>query len=66
MTNLSGAVWRRSQFCANGSCVEVAHLDNQIAVRDSKDAQGPVLLFTPVEWQAFLDGVRVGDFDLRR
>jgi hypothetical protein len=33
-------------------------------VRDSKDPQGPVLLFTPDEWRAFVGGVRNGEFDL--
>jgi hypothetical protein len=46
----------------HGSCVEVASLSSdQIGVRDSKDADGPVLAFTPDEWDAFLDGVRNGD-----
>jgi hypothetical protein len=63
MGDLSSAVWRRSRHCANGSCVEVAYLDTQIAMRDSKHQDGPVLRFTPSEWTAFLDGVRTGDFD---
>lgn len=33
------------------------------AVRDSKDRDGPVLLFTPAEWTAFTAGVRDGEFD---
>jgi hypothetical protein len=63
MTERSGIAWRRSTYCANNSCVEVALLDNQIAVRDSKDQNGPVLRFTPTEWSAFLDGAREGEFD---
>ncbi|WP_327048120.1 DUF397 domain-containing protein [Microbispora sp. NBC_01189] len=35
-----------------------------IAVRDSKDPEGPALLFTPAEWAAFLDGVRAGEFEI--
>ncbi len=35
-----------------------------VAVRDSKDRQGPVLTFTPAEWRAFVVGVRSGEFDL--
>jgi hypothetical protein len=63
MVDLSRAVWRKStQSYANG-CVEVAFVDGQIAVRDSKDPDGPVLVFTPVEWTAFLGGVRGGEFD---
>jgi hypothetical protein len=49
---------------SNGNCVEVANLPgDQIGVRDSKDAEGPVLRFTPDEWDAFLGGVRNGEFD---
>jgi Domain of unknown function (DUF397) len=60
----SSVGWRRSTYCANNSCVEVAFLDNQIAVRDSKDQNGPMLRFTQAEWTAFLDGARNGEFDV--
>ena len=47
--------WRKSSYSGcNGNCVEVADLPAWvIAVRDSKDPDGPVLTFTPGEWQAF-------------
>jgi hypothetical protein len=32
-------------------------------VRDSKDTTGAVLRFTAAEWEAFVDGVRKGEFD---
>ena len=64
MFNLSTAVWKRSSECAGGTCVEVSLLDDQVAVRDSKDANGQVLLFSALEWHAFLAGVRKGEFDL--
>ncbi|MFG1963142.1 DUF397 domain-containing protein [Nonomuraea sp. NPDC049028] len=60
------ATWQRSSFC-NGasSCVEVAELANgSIALRDGKQQDGPVLVFTPSEWAAFTAGVRDGEFDL--
>jgi hypothetical protein len=61
----SSTRWAKSSLSlANGDCVEVATLpDGQIGVRDSKDATGPVLRFTPSEWQAFIGGVRNGEFD---
>jgi hypothetical protein len=62
--DLGRAVWqkaRRSQ--SNGNCVEVAQLDQGVAVRDSKDPSGAVLVFTPAEWDAFLDGAKGGEFD---
>lgn len=58
--------WRRSSFCnGNSACVEVAPLaDGNVALKDSKEADGPVLVFTPSEWEAFTAGVRDGEFDL--
>jgi hypothetical protein len=46
------------------NCVEVATCTCGIQVRDSKDQSGPVLNFTHAEWDAFLAGVRDGEFDL--
>jgi hypothetical protein len=50
----------KSSHSEAGNCVEVGH----VHVRDSKDPTGPVLAFTPHEWQAFLARVRDGEFDL--
>lgn len=57
--------WIKSSLSfSNGNCVEVASLpDGEIGVRDSKDAEGPFLRFTPDEWHAFLGGVQNGEFD---
>jgi hypothetical protein len=66
MTDLAGAVWRKSSRSNGngGDCVEVADLpDGSRAVRDSKDRGGPTLLFTPAEWRAFVEGVKLGEFD---
>ncbi|MCG5217467.1 DUF397 domain-containing protein [Streptosporangium sp. KLBMP 9127] len=64
--DLSGAEWRKSSLSSGdgGTCVEVAsNLPGIIAVRDSKDPDGPALIFTPAEWRAFLGGVRAGEFN---
>jgi hypothetical protein len=62
---LAGATWRTSsRSSGNGNCVEVAFLDRAVAVRDSKDRTGPVLIFTSAEWDAFVAGARDGEFDL--
>jgi hypothetical protein len=65
--DLTNAEWRKSTFSGSngGGCVEVArNLPGIVAVRDSKDREGPALVFTPGEWRAFLDGVRAAEFDL--
>ena len=54
-------VWQKSTFCNNGSCLEVAHLG--VALRNSTDPDGPVVVVTVAEWAAFLEGARRGDFD---
>ena len=45
-----------------GSCVEVAFLQF-VLVRDSKDPEGPVLIYTMAEWADFIEGVKRGKFD---
>jgi hypothetical protein len=57
--------WIKSSLSfANGNCVEVADLSgSEIGVRNSRDAEGSVLRFTPDEWHAFIGGVRNGEFD---
>jgi hypothetical protein len=50
----------------SGDCVEVAQLERgDVAIRDSKDEAGPVLRSVPGEWQAFIAGVKAGEFDLQ-
>lgn len=66
MYDLDGADWRKSSFSGSvGQCVEVAGLGlgDGTAVRDSKDPNGPKLIFTPEEWTAFVAGVKNGEFD---
>jgi Domain of unknown function (DUF397) len=63
MANSPTAQWYKSTFSSTSGCVEVAFLGGHIAVRDSKDRDGPVLTFTANEWRAFLSGVRNGEFD---
>jgi hypothetical protein len=44
--------------------VEVAFVGEAIAVRDSANPDGPALIFTPAEWDAFVGGAKDGEFDL--
>lgn len=71
MSTFENLTWRKSSYSGgNGDCVEVANLgENDVmfegvrAVRDSKNPNGPVLLFTVAEWRAFLAGAKDGEFD---
>lgn len=64
--DLASAVWHKSKRSGpySDNCVEVAFVDDAIAVRDSKDTSGPVLVFTRGEWDAFVAGAKDGEFDL--
>lgn len=58
--------WFTSSFTGgNGdSCVEVAPLPGGgVALRDTKDRTLPAHRYTAPEWDAFLAGVRAGEFD---
>jgi hypothetical protein len=62
---LGGVQWRKSRESnPSGNCVEVAELpDGAVAIRNSRDPQGPALVYTRAEVAAFLAGVRNGEFD---
>jgi Domain of unknown function (DUF397) len=62
--DLSRATWRKSTHSGVNGCVEVAFVDQDVAVRDSKDLSLSPLVFTRHEWDVFLRGVRDGEFDL--
>jgi hypothetical protein len=57
--------WHKASASNGGTnCVEVMETDEGFLVRDTKDGgQGAVLSFTHAEWEAFLAGVNLGEFD---
>lgn len=65
VTELPHLTWTKSRRSGGaGNCVEVAKLpDGGFAVRNSRDPQGPALIYTHEELAAFVDGARDGDFD---
>lgn len=53
----------------NGSCLEATHRDGTVRVHDTKHCADPehcgaVQEYTPGEWDAFIKGVKDGEFDL--
>ncbi len=64
-SQLATALWRISSFSGNnGTCVQVAALpDGRIAVRNSNQPDGGMVLFTPAEMTAWIHGVKAGEFD---
>ncbi|MET8702754.1 DUF397 domain-containing protein [Kitasatospora sp. NPDC004723] len=62
--DLTHARWRKSSYSNNGgNCVEVAegHTD-VVPVRDSKDPEGPALVFPAGAWRAFVSSIQAGEF----
>jgi hypothetical protein len=65
--DFTNAAWRKSRRSGDngGQCVEVAFLDNAVGIRDSKqNGNGPILVATHEEWNAFINGAKDGDFSL--
>ena len=63
---LSGVKSGNFDAFGNGDCVEAACLTRgRIRFPNRLDPVGPVLRFTPVDWRAFLGGMRLGEFDGR-
>lgn len=66
MIDLTGANWRKSSRSsgAGNACVEVADLVRAVAVRDSKNPDGPSLAFRRRNWATFASQAKAGRFDL--
>lgn len=60
--------WHVSSYSASGgsNCVEAGPVldgTGRVAVRHSHHPDGPVIIYTRAEWDAFLAGVRNNEFD---
>jgi hypothetical protein len=61
VADLTGTNWRKSSYSSanGGACVEVAGDGaGVVAVRDSKNPDGPALVFTPADWSAFIASLK--------
>ncbi|MGW7753225.1 DUF397 domain-containing protein [Streptomyces violaceusniger] len=59
--DLRTASWHKSSYSSNGGgeCVEVAdNLPGIVPVRDSKNPDGPTLIFPNGSWSAFIAGLK--------
>jgi len=61
---VSDLMWRRSKSCDGGACVEVAALNDMIAVRNSSFIDGPILAVTRDNWRNFLTRAKNGSFNV--
>jgi hypothetical protein len=58
--------WRKATRCqANGTCVELAKLPDAVAVRDSKNAEGAMLVLSRGQFRTLRDGIRNGTHTMR-
>jgi hypothetical protein len=55
------STYRKSSKCANATCVEVKISSHVVSVRDN---EGAVVMYTHDEWKAFVEGVKLGEFDV--
>lgn len=64
-TSLQAVTWRKSRRSnSTGNCVELAELPSgDVAVRNSRDPEGPALVYTQAEIEALIMGAKDGDFD---
>nr|WP_131764668.1 MULTISPECIES: DUF397 domain-containing protein [Protofrankia] len=64
-TALPQVTWKKSRRSnSQGNCVEMARLSPEvIAVRNSRDPNGPALIYTRAEIEALVLGAKDGDFD---
>ncbi|MEU9888274.1 DUF397 domain-containing protein [Sphaerisporangium sp. NPDC051011] len=64
--DLPAVVWRKStRSQQNGACVEAAFCDTRVAIRDSKDPDGPKIMFAKSRWNAFIRGLKDGTMQIR-
>ena len=62
ISELYAGRWRKSSHSAvdNDDCVDVAVGDDVVAIRDSKDSVGPILMFPSATWSTFVAALKYG------
>lgn len=59
---MAEVTWLRSSFCGTNACVAVLHDGPVVYVRSTRDSEPPIKV-TRAEWNAFVAGVKAGEFD---
>ncbi|MER5971329.1 DUF397 domain-containing protein [Streptomyces sp. NPDC002055] len=64
---VGGAQWRKSSYSSDtgGECIEIAAVPCTVAVRDSKDPNGPALTFSREAFTAFVTAAATGEFSTK-
>ena len=62
----AAARWERTTHeDGTPAALEIGYADNGlVALRMAEDPEGDILIYTPSEWEAFVEGVRDGEFDI--
>ena len=55
--------WQVSRTCDGGQCIGVARSCDTVLIGNTSNPQAPFSEFTVKEWEQFLAGVKLGDFD---
>lgn len=55
--------WHVSRTCDGGCCITVARVGEEVLIRNNRSPKGQVVRSTRPEWQAFVLGIKSGDFD---
>jgi hypothetical protein len=63
MSTSQSLAWAKSRFCDASSCVEVAILESEVAVRNSTSPD-VIVRFSKPEWTAFIAAAQAGDFQV--
>jgi Domain of unknown function (DUF397) len=61
--NRDALEWRVAKRSGGGNCIEVARAHNMIVLRHSRRPDAEMILYSMGEFEAFLDGVKRGEFD---
>jgi hypothetical protein len=55
--------WRIARACDSGACVGVVSQGEFVLIANTNDPETSVSRFTKQEWDIFLTGAKLGDFD---